>query len=131
MVGDQHQPVFLPIFAHLRAAGGQPAIFRHALDLDHAAFRQLARQRPARALGELAGDEQTGVRAAGSGIFQLRHRQHARFQRLPDRVQQVDQRRVVGSFLDPATGGANLGQGGEVGFSGRLHGVSRVGEIKQ
>ncbi len=117
----QHQPVFFPILADLRAIDRQPAILGHALDFDHAAFRRLAWQRVGRALGKLAGGEQTGIRTAGSGIAQLRHRQHARLQGFAHCVQQVDQRGIIGRFPHTAARGANFGQGGEIGFGGGFH----------
>ena len=46
-VGHQHQPVVVPVAAHLIAVGRQPGIVTDGLHLDHAALRHLSVARPA------------------------------------------------------------------------------------
>ena len=46
-VGHQHQPVVVPVAAHLIAVGRQPGIVADGLHLDHAALRHLSVARPA------------------------------------------------------------------------------------
>ncbi len=65
--------------------------------------------------------EQSSIGIASPGILQLRYRQHPRLQRFADRIQQIDQRRIIRCFLDAAARGVNVGQGGEVGFSSGFH----------
>ena len=46
-IGDQHQPVTVPVATHLVAIRGQPGVVADGFDLDHAAFGKLPIALPA------------------------------------------------------------------------------------
>ena len=107
-VGHQDQPVHLPIAAHLGALGGQPRIIAGGLDLNHAAFGSLPLARLT--LLHLLGGVEADVGMPRALLRQLADAEHLGLERAADGVQQVDQRRVVGTLVGRAAGRTNPAQ---------------------
>ena len=86
-VGDQHQPVSVPVAADLRAVGGEQGILVGRLDLHYAALRRLA------GLGlpalRLLGGVETEIGMPRSLLGQLADAIHLGPQRAAHGVQQI------------------------------------------
>ena len=111
-VRHQHEPVFAPIAADLRAVRGQPGVVVGRLDLDRAAFRRLALARPA--LLDLLRREEAEIRVARAPVGKVADAEHLRLERRAHRVQQVGERRVVRQLPGPAAGRADPRKIGKV-----------------
>ena len=115
-VGDQHQPVLVPVLAHLSAFCRQPGVVLGRLDLDDTAFRALPLTR--RSLLHLLGCVEADVWMTCALIGKLDNAKDLGFERGAHGVEQVGQRRIVGQFRGGAAGGAHLPETGQVLFHG-------------
>ena len=78
-IGDQHQPVLVPVLAHLPAVCRQPGVVLGRLDLDNAAFRDLPL--PRRSLLHLLGCVEADVWMTCSLIGKLDNAKDLGFER--------------------------------------------------
>ena len=115
-IGHQHQPVAVPVPAHLPALRRQPGVGGGGLDLDDSAFGKLPFPRLSpldllRAVKAKVGMPRTLLRQfADAEDLGLERRAH--------RIQQVGQRRVVGPLPGGAPRRADAAQVVKVGFDG-------------
>ena len=88
-VGHKHEPVPVPIVAHLVALGSQPCVVADGLDLDHAALGRLALTPPS-TLHLLVGVE-SEVGMARTLLGKLADAKHLGFESFTNGIQQVGQ----------------------------------------
>ena len=86
-VGHQHQPVVVPVAAHLIAVGRQPGIVADGFHLDHAALRHLSVARPA--LLHLLRRVEAEVGMARALVSKLTNAEYLRVEHRADGIQQV------------------------------------------
>ena len=115
-VGDEDEAILVPILADLRAFDSQPRIVRHGLDLHDAALRGLALNRIS--LAGLLGGVQAKIGVIRPRLPQFSNARDLGSKRIADRVQQIVQRRVVGTFRRRAAGRADAAQVREIGLNG-------------
>ena len=107
-VGDQNQPVTVPVAAHLVTIRCQPGVVADGFDLDHAAFGKLPLTLPAPL--HLLGGIESEVGMSGPLLRQLADAEDLGLERAADSIQQIGQRRVVGPFTCCPARRANLAQ---------------------
>ena len=92
-VGHQHQPVALPVAAHLTALRREPCVVARGLHFDHAALRRLPLARAA--FLHLLRRVQAEIGVARALLRKLRDAKHLGFQRAAHGIEQSRQRRIV------------------------------------
>jgi len=110
-IGDQHQAVAGPVFVDLRADGGVVHRLGRGFDFDDAARRGGQVLRLAGLAVELVLGEQAAIRVARAQVLELHDRPHLGLEPGPHRVEQIVQRRVIGSLPGTAAGGAHGARG--------------------
>ena len=127
-IGDQHQPVTLPIAAHLVTGRGEPCIIVGAFHLHHTPLRDLTL--PWRSSLHLPGPIQTKIRMACPLVGQLPHTEHLGLEGRPHPVEEGGQGTVAGALPRGAARSARPLELGTVGghrlgqfVAGGRHGV--------
>ena len=113
-VGDEDEPILLPVAADLIALGGEPSVVVGRLDLDHAALGELALA--GLSARNLPGGVESEVGMSGALLGKLADAEDFGSERVADVVQQVGQRTVGGAFAGGSAGSANASEVGEVVF---------------
>ena len=111
-VGDQHQPVTVPIAAHLITGRREAGIIIGGFDFNNAPLGNLIRPGPA--FLHLPGAVQPEIRMAGALIRQFLHTEHLGLERCPHSIEEIGQGAVAGAFARGAAGGVHPGQGSAV-----------------
>jgi hypothetical protein len=114
VVGDQDEAVALPVARDLAGVGGRGHRLGEALDLNHAALRDLALAFPRRAAPALGLRVEPEVGMPRALAAELAVADDPWLERLPDRVEQGFEGAVVGGLARGATRGADLGHASKV-----------------
>ena len=115
-VGDKNEVILVPILADLRAFGSQPRIVRLGLDLHDAAFGGLALNRIA--LAGLLGGVEAKIGVIRPLLPPFSYARDLGPEGIADAVQQIVQRRVIGTYRRRAAGRADAEQVREVVLNG-------------
>jgi|GEM_PF-2952588 len=104
-VGDQHQPVTVPIATHLITGCREPCVIVGPFHLHHAPLRNLALA--GTTFLHLPGSIQPEIRMAGALVGQLAHTEHPGLQQCAHPVEESGQWTVAGALARGAAGGAH------------------------